>query len=523
MFFARASIVVLLASVVVVCSSRAAAAAEHDKHKQPRLRGLSAQASAAASDADEYEYIDITDPSHNAVDWVEEEDTDVAPLDDLGDMVDYDNFAIDGAEEEDWADESDPIPDSDVFDDEDFAHVVDWLSDEDEVEGPAVEDLLEDEFRRQRGLMVGHSMYSPLQCNVDAAIDNDEACLTSAVSFKSLVEEYTSATTASNGTTAVAPLVIPCGQCVNVDYDDGTTVTLPGGLDVVGRLHFPPTASLTINTTAVVVQGRLDMTEPAPDHSVTINLYGVEAQYLYPHHVCGGDYSSACTARQNLGSKPIIVAGGKLNVDAGRGGGTCASWTRLVAKISNTELKVDPAFAGCVKPGQNIMVTSESSVWYGSLTRTVVSVDAATGILALDSDILRSLPGLDGPGEPEFAVEVAAMTRSVVFQAQEDNVQAPHIGGHLIVYHTPAVAQVISGVRFVNFGQGGILGEYHLYLTCCVDCTGMHEVDLPSIYLANTFSTLFLLIDIITLYPQVAIPYTFIYRMIHLPLYLTMS
>lgn len=235
MFFARASIVVVLASVVVVCS-KAAAAAEHDKHKQPRLRGLSAQVPAAASDADEYEYIDINDTSHNAVDWVEEEDTDVAPLDDVGEMADHD-FATHGAEEEDWAYENDPFPDSDVFDDEDFAHAVDWLGDEDE--GRAAEDLLEDEFRRQRDLMVGHSMYSPLQCNVDAAIDNDEACLTSAVSFKSLVEEYTSTTIASNGTTAAAPLVIPCGQCVNVDYDNGTTVTLPGGLDVVGRLHFP--------------------------------------------------------------------------------------------------------------------------------------------------------------------------------------------------------------------------------------------------------------------------------------------
>ena len=126
MFFARASIAVVLASVVVGCS-KAAAAAEHDKHKQPRLRGLSAQFSTAASDADEYEYIDITDPNHNAVDWVKEEDSDVAPLDDLGELADYDNFAIDGAEEEDWADENDPIPDSDVFDDEDFAHVMDWL------------------------------------------------------------------------------------------------------------------------------------------------------------------------------------------------------------------------------------------------------------------------------------------------------------------------------------------------------------------------------------------------------------
>ena len=451
----RASIVAVLASFVVVCStSRAAAAAAVETSKRdheivyddgvtttqrPRLRGLSAEVSAAA-DADEYEY------TGRALDWIEE-DADVFDDDEVADHDFADANEGDG-------DMNDPWPDYDVFDDDEMAD-VDWL------ESGDGEDLPEEEIRQRRGrdLMEGHPMYSPLQYNVDTAIDNDDLCLTSAVSFKSLVEEYIGST-ASNGTTVMAPLVIPCGQCVTVDYNDGTTVTLPGGLDVVGRLHFPPTASITINTTAVFVQGRLDMTEPAPGNSVTISLFGVEDQYLYPHGMCGGEYSSSCTARQNLGSKPIVVAGGKLNVEAGRGAGTCASWTRLVAKISQTELKVDPAFAGCIKPGDSLMVTSDSSSWWDSFTRTVASVDVATGILTLDTTITRSLPGLDGPGEPELAVEIAVMSRSVLFQAQEDNIEAPHIGVHLIVYHTPGVSQVISGVRFVNFGQGGVLGEY---------------------------------------------------------------
>lgn len=441
--FARASpVLAVLLSSVVVCSRAATAAATAETSKrnseQPRLRGLSAATSIAASDADEYEYEGITD--NNDADWVDE-DTDVFDDDEV---ADYD-FA-DASEEDGGINDS--SPDFDVFDDDEMAD-VDWL---DEEGGP------EEEGRHRRDLMEGHPMYSPLQCNVDAAIDNDEVCLSSAVSFKSLVEEYVSATT-GNGTATMTPLVIPCGQCVNVDYDDGATITLPGGLDVVGRLHFPTTASVTINTTAVFVQGRLDMTEPAPGNSVTIALFGVEDQYLYPHGMCGGEYLSTCTARQNLGSKPIVVAGGKLNVQAGRDGGTCASWTRLVAKVSQTELKVDPTFAGCVKPGDSIMVTSDSSSWWDSFTRTVASVDAATGILVLDTTITRSLPGLDGPGEPELAVEIAVMSRSVLFRAQEDNVEAPHIGAHLIVYHTPGVSQVISGVRLVNFGQGGILGE----------------------------------------------------------------
>ena len=459
MLFSRASIGVVLASFVVVCSTSSAAAAaaaetsKRDKEnvyddgvtttQRPRLRGLSAEVSAAA-DADQYEY------TEHALDWIEE-DADVFDDDEVADH-DFANMVDANGENGDYM-MNDPWPDYDVFDDDEMAD-VDWLGSGEE----------EGRQRRGRDLMEGHPMYSPLQCNVDAAIDNDEVCLTSAISFKSLAEEYIG-TTASNGTAVMAPLVIPCGQCVTVDYNDGTTVTLPGGLDVVGRLHFPPTASVTINTTAVFVQGRLDMTEPAPGNSVAISLFGVEDQYLYPHGMCGGEYSSTCTARQNLGSKPIVVAGGKLNVEAGRGAGTCAAWTRLVAKVSQTELKVDPAFSSCIKPGDTLMVTSDSSSWWDSFTRTVASADAATGILTLDTAITRSLPGLDGPGEPELAVEIAVMSRSVLFQAQEDNIEAPHIGGHLIVYHTPGVSQVISGVRFLNFGQGGILGEYY-----CAQC-----------------------------------------------------
>lgn len=462
MLSARTFVVFVLASFVVVCST-STAAAETSKRgneivyddgvtttQRPRLRGLSAEVSAAA-DADEYTYEDIAD--NNDADWVDE-DADVFDDDEVADHDFADANEGDG-------DMNDPSPDYDVFDDDEMA-VVDWLESREEA-------------HQRRDLMEGHPMYAPLQCNVDAAIDNDEVCLTSAASFKSLVKEYIGAT-ASNGTTAMGPLVIPCGQCVTVDYDDGSTVTLPGGLDVVGRLHFPPTASITINTTAVFVQGRLDMTEPAPGNSITISLFGVEDQHLYPHGMCGGQYSSTCTARQNLGSKPIVVAGGKLNVEAGRGAGTCASWTRLVTKVSQTEVKVDPAFAGCIKLGDSLMVTSDSSSWWDSFTRTVASADAATGILTLDTAITRSLPGLDGPGEPELAVEIAVMSRSVLFQAQEDNVEAPHIGGHLIVYHTPGVSQVVSGVRFVNFGQGGILGEYYLYLTCCINCNGVVDL-----------------------------------------------
>lgn len=50
-----------------------------------------------------------------------------------------------------------------------------------------------------------------------------------------------------------------------------------------------------------------------------------------------------------------------------------------------------------------------------------------------------------------YSVEVASLSRNVVFTADDDG--GDHIGGHFIVFHTTA-EQMINGVRFDNFGQG---------------------------------------------------------------------
>lgn len=310
-------------------------------------------------------------------------------------------------------------------------------------------------------------LYKPLQCN-EAILAND-TCLASAVPFSNLVADQLGANPI-NG-----PVVVPCGQCVAVDITDGSTLTLPKGLDIIGRLHFPPTANVVINTTAVFVQGQLDMTEPTttpgaddiftsshndPQAAVTITLFGVEDQYFFPYTGCNGEYLDTCTEKKNLGTKPIVVAGGKLNIQARNS--TCPSWTHLVEKVSDTELRLDSAFASCVNVGDSLAVTSDETWWAKEMVRTITAVDESTGIVNIEPSLTSALPGLNGPGEPEFAVEVASLSRSVVFEAQTDN-PSGQIGGHLIVYHTPNVPQLLSGVRFVNFGQGGILGRYPIH------------------------------------------------------------
>mmetsp|Transcript_63131 Transcript_63131/g.186552 ORF Transcript_63131/g.186552 Transcript_63131/m.186552 type:complete len:1275 (-) Transcript_63131:327-4151(-) len=294
-------------------------------------------------------------------------------------------------------------------------------------------------------------VYKPLMCNAEAGILNDDTCLSTATTLTSLV--------AARSPNSTAPLVIPCGQCVAVDVTDGSTLTIPHGIDIHGRLHFPPTSNLVLNTTSIFVQGQLDITEPVPGNFVTVNLYGIQEQYLYPQMACSGGHDPACAARKKLGTKPIVIAGGKLNIRTRKA--SCPTWTLLVEHVSDAELKVDPAFAACVKPGEGLLITTHSSSWSGDQKKTIVAVDPVTGIIHIDTPS-ATLPSLNGPGEPEMAVEIASLSRAVKFVGQRDN-PSSQIGAHLIVYHTPDVPQLLAGVHFENFGQGGILGRYPVH------------------------------------------------------------
>lgn len=152
--------------------------------------------------------------------------------------------------------------------------------------------------------------FAPLQCNIDAAIDSDE-CLSNAVGFSTLFLEGES-----------APLTIPCGKCVFMDYIDGSTITVSGGLNVIGRLHFPPTANVVLRTTAVYVQGAWSMGIPEEGNTVKVSLYGSGEKTFYPHTSCcennGIDniygYDCTCSMPEGIGKLPFVVAGGKARV-----------------------------------------------------------------------------------------------------------------------------------------------------------------------------------------------------------------
>ena len=143
----------------------------------------------------------------------------------------------------------------------------------------------------------------------------------------------------------------------------------------------------------------------------------------------------------------------------------CPSWTKLLD--ANTDgvdnefrhFHVDPAFAACIRVGDDFMLTSDGMGPEGDVG-VVESIDAANGVITLVTPVSRTgIATVSGIGEDDLAIEVAGLRRDVIFEAQDDDVNPMH-GGHLIVFHTPNVVQTITGALFENFGQDGNIGTY---------------------------------------------------------------
>ena len=157
-------------------------------------------------------------------------------------------------------------------------------------------------------------------------------------------------------------------------------------MDVVGRLIFPPSANVEIKLKALFVQGMLDMVKPHEGNQVVISLYGEEEVTFYPHESTGLD-------GVNIGFKPIVVAGGRLNIDAADA--NCPSWTKLTYQVSDKQLKVDPEFASCVNSGDELLITSSTTKWNDDKKVSIASVDPITGVIDIETPIVDVLPGVE--------------------------------------------------------------------------------------------------------------------------------
>uniref|UniRef100_A0A7S4JV21 G8 domain-containing protein n=1 Tax=Odontella aurita TaxID=265563 RepID=A0A7S4JV21_9STRA len=174
-----------------------------------------------------------------------------------------------------------------------------------------------------------HDMnYAPLSCNNDI-----DAASCDSTTFSSLVAS-------SSSTPGSSAVVVPCGTCVTVDIVDGSKIELPRGLEVLGKLHFPSSSNVVLNTTHVFVQGILSMDEPSEGNEVRINFYGTDHQCLLPAMMCGGEGTGMeldedCIHKHEVGKKAFVVAGGKLDIQAIDP--SCPSWTKLHDVADNTQ------------------------------------------------------------------------------------------------------------------------------------------------------------------------------------------
>ncbi len=89
-----------------------------------------------------------------------------------------------------------------------------------------------------------------------------------------------------------------------------------------------------------------------------------------------------------------MVAGGQLNIDA-VDADYCPSWTRLLYKVSDTQLKLNPEFASCVNPGDELLISSSTTNWDDDKKVSIASVDPISGVVGIETPILDVLPGVE--------------------------------------------------------------------------------------------------------------------------------
>ena len=166
-----------------------------------------------------------------------------------------------------------------------------------------------------RGLMPGHhnKIFKESLCN-------DEVESAACIPFDDFM---------ANQDPTSAEVKIPCGICVALDKRDGSTHIFPHGFNIVGKLHIPNDARVTIRSKYVLVQGtfrvdppQMGYTLPHADGSkVVFQLMGNEAVTFHPDAdtdnvmACGMEDDMVTPKACNVGIKPFAIAGGKYRHD----------------------------------------------------------------------------------------------------------------------------------------------------------------------------------------------------------------
>lgn len=136
-------------------------------------------------------------------------------------------------------------------------------------------------------------------------------------------------------------LTLECGECYTVDVVH--TVLDIGTLDIQGSLTIPAESDLKITAYAVYLQGELVIDSDAEvrgtdgdTRALTLTLTGTTPRKFFP----ADSNSGVCPEGGcDVGSKPFVVAGGKLSIDALPD--TCPAWTTLHSYTSGGVVLTD--------------------------------------------------------------------------------------------------------------------------------------------------------------------------------------
>jgi hypothetical protein len=135
------------------------------------------------------------------------------------------------------------------------------------------------------------------------------------------------------------------------------------------------------------------------------------------------------------------------------------TWLRLQSveggTVNNpTSIITDKSVLNQWLPGAVLLITSHTRQWNDHQVRQIVSVSESAGYARIDlnSTIRRPTTMVESP---DFAVEVALLSRNIVFEGG----QGLQDGGHFWIMQTPSVVQTIEGIDIQHFGQQGTLGR----------------------------------------------------------------
>ena len=229
--------------------------------------------------------------------------------------------------------------------------------------------------------------------------------------------------------------------------------------------------------------------EPGDESEVYANQGPTLQLWPGPHNIPGScppaidDEWVTCVKEINLPEDAVAAGGATMNIAMSAHPSKTVDYddVKFEALAQPHEITVpDPKAAECwgSRPNGEILITNSKSSggWQNQIVRTVQTAEALVTIQSADAaaklsfahtDSVQNPISLAEAEDPRMASEVAWLSRPIVFEAEGDGpsdgtYDALH-GGHLIILHTPNVAQHIEGVEIRNFGQQGILGRYPIH------------------------------------------------------------